>query len=75
MAVALNRFWAIAARVMGLPLWAGLAPAHAAPAPTDPYPLEAAGWGPEAGNGPLFQPLGRGLDRQIAVPSGGFRIG
>ena len=75
MAVALNRFSAIAARVTGLRLWAGLDPTHAAPAPTDPYPLEAAGWGPEAGNGPLFQPLGRGLDRPIVVPSGAFRIG
>jgi hypothetical protein len=58
MAVALNRFWAIAARVTGLPLWAGLAPAHAAPAPTDPYPLEAAGRGPEAGNRPVSSAVG-----------------
>ena len=58
MTVALDRFWAIAARVTGLPLWAGLAPAHAAPAPTDPYPLEAACWGPEAGNGPFFSAVG-----------------
>ncbi|MBK9624427.1 MAG: alginate export family protein [Rhodocyclaceae bacterium] len=47
----LNKLCAIGASVTGLLVWAGLTPAHAAPAPTDPYPLEAGGWGPEAGNG------------------------
>lgn len=71
--MALNKFCAIGASVIGLLIWTRLASAQAAapskvaqtkcegteapgtdaPTPADPYPLNAAGWGPEVGNGLL----------------------
>ena len=47
----LNKLYAVGASVTGLLVWTGFTPAYAKQAPTDPYPIEAAGWGPEAGNG------------------------
>jgi EmrB/QacA subfamily drug resistance transporter len=59
-AIALKRFSVSGVSVIGMLVLAtvahGLAtsPSMAAPTPADPYPLIAAGWGPDVGNGLFF---------------------
>jgi EmrB/QacA subfamily drug resistance transporter len=59
-AMALKRFSVSGVSVIGMLVLATLAhglaatPSTASPIPADPYPLIAAGWGPDAGNGLFF---------------------
>ena len=54
MTVALDRFWAIAARVTGLPLWAGLAPAHARASADRSLSARSRWLGTRGGQRPVF---------------------
>mgnify|MGYP001602640757 CR=1 FL=1 len=57
---ALKRFGAVKGSMIGIVAWAAVAYGLATPlglaasGPTDPYPLSAAGWGPDVGDGLFF---------------------